>query len=342
LPTSIYTDDPQYLSLGETHDVFLYDVVEQRGFIESYYPRQILELYDGVCAEERRRLWSACILYQQGGVCLLASVIDLSTSIVDPSTSVVDPTMFGVESDEIGSVTVAAAGSEIARSHILRTFLNWKMGTVLSDELDEPPIGQPTCVCLYILCHNEERFLDAQTRYNPYPWATPILMKYQDSTFENAFWKQLGEIKEEWTDCEMVGTLSYKAFEKIDLNHVDRIIRDRSQWRSGYYNFMETDKPLKNQHPHLLEIIRDVLTELRLPEPTSAYCNYWMCTPHKMLGFLEWYETQLKPAVIEHPLATTDSGYHVHNKMDLIKLWGKPYYPHIPFVMERLTICYFK
>ena len=344
LPPSIYTDDPQYLSLGETYDVFLYDVVEQRGFIETYYPRQILELYDGICAEEQRRLWSACILYRQGGICLLASVIDLSTSVVDLSISVVDPTMFGVESDEIGSVTVAAAGSEIARSHILRTFLNWKMGAIVSYDptLSTSLTGDSPCVCLYILCHNKERFHDAQIRYDSYPWATPILMKYQDSTFENAFWKQLGEIKEEWTDCEMVGTLSYKAFEKIDLNHVDRIIRDRSQWRSGYYNFMETDEPIRNDHPHLLTIIRDVLKELRLPEPKGAYCNYWMCTPHKMRGFLQWYEEILKPVVLKHPLVQTDSGYHVHNKMDLIKLWGHPYYPHTPFVFERLNVCYFR
>ena len=198
-------------------------------------------------------------------------------------------------------------------------------------------------VCIYILCHTEERLEAAEEIYKIYPWAVPILMTYQDCTFENAFWKQLLEIKEEWADCEMVGVMSYRAFKKIDILRVDKIIRDRSRWSSGYFNFYESSKPLKNDHPNLMEIINDVLTTVGLPLPPTSYCNYWMCTPEKMLGFIDWFETKLKPAVLAHPLAMTDAKYRA-GKLTAEQcqaLFGVSFYPHVPFVFERLNKAFF-
>ena len=198
-------------------------------------------------------------------------------------------------------------------------------------------------VHLYILCHSDKRFEEAKVAFADYSWAFPIRMKYQNCTFENAFWKQLLEIKEEWSKCKMVGTLSSIAYKKIKLSEIDRILHTPSAWSSsGYYNFMNADKPLTNDHPHLLKIIRDVCTSLQIQVPKSAWCNYWMCSPARMEKFIEWYHGRLQPTVLAHPLAMTNSNYSGRlTKDELITLCGTPYYPHVPFVIERLTKAFF-
>jgi hypothetical protein len=201
---------------------------------------------------------------------------------------------------------------------------------------------KPASVRIYILCHNEQRFSQAKTAFANYYWAVPIRMKYQDITFENAFWKQLDEIKAEWASCKMVGTLSSIAYKKINLKEVDRIINTASMWSTGYYNFINPDKPIVNDHPHILSIINDVCTTMKITPPTSAYCNYWMCTPILMVGFIKWFEERLRPTVMAHPLSLTDAGYKGRmTKSDLTKYWGRPYYPHAPFVFERLNKAFF-
>ena len=110
-------------------------------------------------------------------------------------------------------------------------------------------------VRIYVLCHNEERFVMATEKYAKYYWAVPIRMKYQDVTAENAFWKQLGEIEKEWRDCEMVGTISPIAYTKIDIDTMDCVIRDREKWRLGYYHFVDTGKEIAWKfHPHLKKL----------------------------------------------------------------------------------------
>lgn len=198
-------------------------------------------------------------------------------------------------------------------------------------------------VRIYVLCHTDERFEAASKIYGKYYWAVPVRMKYQDYTFENAFWKQLLEIREEWTNVDMVGVISSSAYKKLKLEKMDKVIRDRTKWTNGYYHFSDTDRPIGNNHPHLLEILTDVCETLKVPMPTASYCNYFMCTPAKMTGFIEWYEAFARTAVCEHPLAMTDAKYKegALTSSELMSLSGLPYYSHMPFVLERLNKVFF-
>ena len=99
-------------------------------------------------------------------------------------------------------------------------------------------------VIIYVLCHNEDRLDFAKYAYGNIPWAKPILMKYQDVTFENAFLKQLLEISEEWCDCEMVGFVSANAVNKMDFNTVVAAVQDRQKWNTGYCNFFRSERKL--------------------------------------------------------------------------------------------------
>jgi hypothetical protein len=199
-------------------------------------------------------------------------------------------------------------------------------------------------VRIYILCHTDKRLATAKTIYSQYYWAKPIRMKYQDFTFENAFWKQLLEIKEEWLYCDMVGTMSFTANTKIQLYTVDRIIRDRSQWGNGYYNFMSTGKPNHiTEHPHLIPILKDVCRVLRVPIPSGNFNNYWMCKPDLMVQFISWFQSKAKNIVIQHPLAMSGTRYDsgALKAHELKALCGVPFYPHAPFVFEQLNKVFF-
>ena len=77
---------------------------------------------------------------------------------------------------------------------------------------------------IYVLCDNDEKYTSAQNIYSSYSWAKPILLKYHDYSFENSFWKQLTEIQGEWETSDMVGTISYSSFKKINLSELNDIL----------------------------------------------------------------------------------------------------------------------
>jgi hypothetical protein len=181
-------------------------------------------------------------------------------------------------------------------------------------------------------------------------------MKYQDASFENAFWKQLLEMEDEWKEAFMVGTISANAFRKIDIDRqVARVIHMYSTAKTTvpyYWNFnvkkgMVLEEP--SPHPHLRELYTFMLRSLGLQDTRAAHCNYWMCTPEAMRQFIHWFHDSCLPTLLSHPKAMTDSKYQIITRdrqnmlkiNQLLRVCGVPYYPHVPFVLERLNQCFF-
>lgn len=201
-------------------------------------------------------------------------------------------------------------------------------------------------VKIYILCHNEERLKFAKYAYGQLYWAVPILMKYQDVTFENAFFKQLMEIQSDWDNCEMVGVISSNAVNKMDVTNIDIAINQRWRWNTGYCNFFRSPVKLleDNSHPYIQNIISDIKEVLGLVLTKQAYyANYWMCTPYAMKKFIHWSATKLIPAVLKHKLAFNNAYYGKPQLTaeECMKKFGYPYYPNVPFIIERLNACFF-
>ena len=206
-------------------------------------------------------------------------------------------------------------------------------------------------IVIYILCPSEEKLKIANDLYKKYFWAKPILLKYQDYSFENSFWKQIYEENEEWITCEMVGTLAYSAYKKINLEHVDRIIINKLYFPNTYFNFFDTNIPIPNfntiKHPNFNAIWNNVLASLHLVNTTENCCNYWMCKPELMKYFIYWYRNICLPELLKHPLILENASYtgsdfdNTVKQNELIKLWGKPYYPNFPFICERLNKSFF-
>jgi glycosyltransferase involved in cell wall biosynthesis len=204
---------------------------------------------------------------------------------------------------------------------------------------------------IYILCYNSEKLIQAEELYSKYSWAKPIIMKYQDYSFENAFWKQLYEIRSEWENCEMVGTLAYSAYKKINLEKVDSIISNKLYFPQNYYNFFDSNMTIPNlntiSHPHFNKIWETSIKNLNLVNTTENCCNYWMCKPELMKYFIYWYINICLPELLKNPLIFENSLYSGNDfnnciqESNLINLWGKPFYPHLPFICERLNKSFF-
>lgn len=207
---------------------------------------------------------------------------------------------------------------------------------------------QTTNVIIYVLSYNETTYNLAKQHYMKYKWAKPILMKYQDYTFENAFWKQLLEISDEWEKCDMVGTISYKAYKKIHLEKINNIIMKKIYYPKKFVSFMKSKNTLFTECIHkdsqnfskLLRYMSDALNNSI--DYNISYCNYWMTTPELMKQFIEWHINTCLPTLLQNPVSYEKIIYDGNlTQSDLIKIWGKPYYPHIPFILERINLLFF-
>ena len=204
-------------------------------------------------------------------------------------------------------------------------------------------------VIIYILCYNDETYKNAVLYYNKYKWARPIIIENQDYTFENAFWKQLKKLQHEWINCDMVGTLSHKAYIKINIDTVNNIIENKLYKLVSYYHFARLRINVLNPnsfairyHPNFSTIYIDLLNKFSFKDTNECLHSYFMCTPSRMNKFIDWYSNICLPYIIVHSLSFADSTYAGDvNKDKLIQLCGKPYYPLIIFVLERFIPCYF-
>ena len=207
---------------------------------------------------------------------------------------------------------------------------------------------QTTNIIIYVLCYNETTYNFAKHNYSKYKWAKPILMKYQDYTFENAFWKQLMEISNEWENCDMVGTISYKAYKKINLEKVNHIIMNKLYSPKMFYAFLQSSgNRVFNENVHTVEF-RNLIKYMSASLNNSvnyniSSCNYWMTTPELMKQFIEWHINVCLPILLKHPHCFNNSEYKegTLNETTLLKLCGRPYYPNIPFILERINLIFF-
>ena len=200
---------------------------------------------------------------------------------------------------------------------------------------------------IYILCHNQIILEKSKNMYSKYNWAYPILMKYQDFSFENAFWAQLLEIEPEWINCDMVGILSSKVNMKLNLGFINNILLTMNN-NCNFYHFKPSSDPrlVSNKfipHPNFNIIWRTLLQELKLKDCKEYFCNYWICKPKLMVNFINWYLNIALPIVKKHPLIMSNAEYKEGTLSinQLIELCGVPYYPILPFIIERLNPCYF-
>jgi len=209
--------------------------------------------------------------------------------------------------------------------------------------------NEPTKVIIYVLCFNTTTYKKSKQIYAPYLWARPILMKYQDYTFENAFWKQLLEISNEWENCDMVGTISHNTYLKMNISRINYIIINKLYDSFNYYAFKKYQNitlfyDIINTVDHNTKSLLTYMHK-NLNNTTDyhiSFSNYWITTPNLMKQFINWYTNVCLPLLLTHPACLYEYNYDGHLTHDqLIQLWGKPYYPIAPFILERINTLFF-
>jgi len=201
---------------------------------------------------------------------------------------------------------------------------------------------------IYVLCCTEKRFREAKEIYMNAPCLIPILMKYQDVTFENAFWKQLSEIQNEWKDCNYVGVVSCTLFKKMSGKDFVTKLRDciNNNYNSMFFinlgnNVLQSTSALN--HPAFMEIYSQLLDIFKYEDIPEMICNYFVCKPFLMKMFMQWFHNVL-PIITSQPKIFTNAMYVAQNApppSHLLKITGYPYYTHLPFVLERFNGMFF-
>ena len=67
-----------------------------------------------------------------------------------------------------------------------------------------------------------------------------------------------------------------------------------------------------------------------------------MTTPELMKRFIDWHINVCLPLLLKHSFSFNKYNYGgTLTSNDLINIWGKPYYPNIPFILERINLSFF-
>lgn len=155
------------------------------------------------------------------------------------------------------------------------------------------------------------------------------------SLFEDALFTDLLEPRRaEWIQKDFVGTLSYKATQKINVTKIDRLL---GLGTLGTVNAHEVDAIFflclgcnvmgnTNWHPAFGDIWTSVVKkECHLTCEAQAVANYFMVRPIQMMAYLSMFNRTFWPALSAHPRVNQDAKYRGTAPKDkLIKMTGHP------------------
>lgn len=220
-------------------------------------------------------------------------------------------------------------------------------------------------VCIYVLGFNDSSMAQAYVRF---PNRAVFRPTYIPTTmyFESIMYgKLLMERVEEWDACDYVGTLSYKAPDKLKEPCVAAIIEQQvqdSKFKEENPDIVSflclgtgTDllKQAEASHRGFTKLWSILMTKLGYQQSdyknkdiTPFFCNYWMAKPHWMKQYIEFYkrvEVLLETDNELKALLMQDARYRSGslNRQRCMEVFGKPYYTFHCFICERLCCFYF-
>lgn len=206
---------------------------------------------------------------------------------------------------------------------------------------------------MYVLCYDNASEAQARSIFGPLQWASVMRLGPSKWMEGQVFMGLLEARRHEWEDADFVGTLSWRSPEKINIPDFTQLCTHLSG--ADVIGLLPMPEPLLKsaclRHPRFVDVwfpllralgysAADILNE----EMPTFMCNYWLATPHWMQRYCDFYkrathvlehEPELQGALWSH------SGYSSGlTPTQLQGIFGKPYYPHHPFVCERLP-CFF-
>lgn len=215
---------------------------------------------------------------------------------------------------------------------------------------------------VYILCYDDHSERIATEQFDGFVWAT--VLKIPSSVYlENCMYGFLLEqlLKQEsipWDTYDYVGTLSWKAPSKIaipDMDAVSRYLRV-SDHDVVAFCFNASTLSLVTQASMTHRAFRSIWCELLDQLGMDAedvdtkvrpfYCNYWIAKPSWLKKYILFYMQAQLVLETHEPLQAalwSDSEYALSSLSSerCLKVFSRPYYPHHPFVCERLPSVFF-
>ena len=210
--------------------------------------------------------------------------------------------------------------------------------------------------CIYVLCPTQHEYDRACLEYTK-PWEKPIIIP-QTYWLEGVMYaSELMNRYDEWKDLDYVGCISHSAHTKQPKIHdIDHLMKEGLSRESHVVAFMGRrviDIVMNGEmyHPGFRKAWCAVWEHLGYdPDDMSLpcfafFCNYWCSTPTFMVSYcnlIARLDTCLRETPGLKQALWRDSKYG-DAKIDrdrLRLLFGVPYYPLLPFVVERM-ICAF-
>ena len=214
---------------------------------------------------------------------------------------------------------------------------------------------------IFVLAYDAASFERAKSF--KYWWAVPLLLpkeaRVKNPIFENIIYRNYESILlphiSDLGPSDFIGTISHKAFQKINVPKLDEFLNKFVQHHSpfNFVHFAVHDKKLSNVHPHFLHLWRDCMEPLvgAAHHHHESLYNYWMARREQFEEYCAFFklaaDSQNDYSIVKHEYSMEDSKYGGSVGMSLTPnqledLVGLPHYPHHPFVLERLANAYFK
>lgn len=221
---------------------------------------------------------------------------------------------------------------------------------------------------IYVLAPDDDALQAARERYTD-PIFKPILLPQTPYLESYMYTDYLMAHEDEWRDEDWVGCVAHSAHTKQPrIFEIEQMMREAATQHSEFCAFMYRGDPLvetaEKWHPGFTEcwhkawdavgwMTNPTLKTLVTHDSCAAafYCNYWATTPALMRAYCQLFK-KLKDAIERDPdlkaIMYKDSGYKKRGTSiakisddKCMALWKVPYYPMLPFVMERMPCVFF-
>jgi len=209
---------------------------------------------------------------------------------------------------------------------------------------------------IYVLCPDEESLECARKEYTR-PWETPIIIPQTPWLESIMYVSELMRRRDEWKDMDFVGCIAHTAHTKQSKIHmIDKLMEQAKNDGSDIVTFLtggyrDIVSNGAQYHPGFRAAWNDTWRYLgydpkRMSEPCLAFfCNYWCATPEYMsfyCSMMAYCKYRLERTPAWKSLLWRNANYIQGTipRDKLQQLFGVPYYPLLPFVIERM-ICAF-
>lgn len=230
---------------------------------------------------------------------------------------------------------------------------------IINDINQNEKISSNPNILIYVLYHNDESYRMIG-KYKNYPY---LQLTYIETTkyFDNIIFKYLLENKEQWISKDYVGILAYSCENKLSMK-IDDIyenIINILYYHNGcdLITFYNNGYLSNGFHGKIEQILDYVLSEFGFEYPVNYniipafYSNYWITRPIWMEKYIDFALRIIDKLddisdLYLQTLINSDGDYFTKqgpplSSEKLMQLIGFPYYPHNPFIIERIPSLFF-